>query len=487
MQDGQGVPCLCFSKSYIHGCKETSIITHLNHRFGYNDQRMIKRGELQVVTEKRLAAELIDFIDRSPTAFHAVSEMEAVLKNNGFKKLHLRDKWDLKQRGKYYVTANSSACIAFVIGEGSIAESGFKIIGAHTDSPTFCIKPYPEMSADGYLKLNTEIYGGPIINTWLDRPLSLAGRITVRSNNPLWPESKLVNIKGPLLVIPNLAVHLNRSVNDGIKLNAQKDTLPIIRLINDQLTPQNYLLKLLAREADLPEEDILDFDLFLYEHQKGSIIGSDQQLISASRIDDLAMVHAGLKALCGAKPKSGVNVLACFDNEEVGSSSKQGADSPLLATVLERIVLAENKNKIVLSSKHREDYFRAVANSFFISADMAHAVHPNSPERHDPVNKPRINCGPVIKINANQRYTSDSDSTAVFASICRENNIPYQTFVNRSDLRGGSTIGPITARHLNIRSVDIGNPMLAMHSIRELAGVKDHLYVYQAFVAFYSM
>ncbi len=440
-----------------------------------------------MLTENKLAFELLDFIDHSPTAFHAVSELKTVLDDNGFKQLDLKDKWDVKQGGKYYITVNSSTCIAFVIGDGSIEETGFKIIGTHTDSPTFRIKPFPEIISNGYLKLNTEIYGGPIINTWLDRPLSVAGRVTVRSSDPLWPETKLVNINKPLLIIPNTAVHLNRDINNGIKLNPQKDTLPIIKLIDEHFAYECYILKLLSKELNISDKDILDFDLFLYEYQKGCLMGADQQLISASRIDDLAMVHAGLKALCSAAPKSGVNVLVCFDNEEVGSRTKQGADSPLLATVLERIILAANKNKIVLSNKNREDFFRAAANSFIFSADMAHAVHPNSPEKHDPVNKPLINHGPVIKISANKKYTTDSESAAVFASICCDNNIPYQTFVNRSDMGGGSTIGPITATHLNIRSVDIGNPMLAMHSIRELAGVKDHFYIYKAFEAFYKL
>ncbi|MEG6615328.1 M18 family aminopeptidase [Peptococcaceae bacterium 1198_IL3148] len=436
--------------------------------------------------ELKLAEELIEFINQSPTAFHAVDRITKTLANQNFIELVPGDKWELKNGGKYYVTINQSACLAFVVGEG-VAENGFKIIGTHTDSPSFRIKPRPEMVDNGYLKLNTEVYGGPILNTWLDRPLALAGRVSLRSKNPLRPAHKLVNINKPVAIIPNLSIHINPKVNEGWHLNKQKDTLPMLQVVTAGFERNHYLLNLLSNQLKVKPNDILDFDLFLYEYERGSVIGLEQEFISASRIDDLSMVHAGLKALCSTTPTSGINVLACFDNEEVGSTTKQGADSPMLAHLLERIILCLNKNKIVLSNKSREDYFRALANSFLISADMAHAVHPNSPERHDPTNKPLINQGPVIKVNANQKYTSDSDSVAVFERLCTDNNIPVQKFVNRSDVRGGSTIGPISASQVNIRAVDIGNPMLAMHSIRELAGVKDHSYIISAFEAFYKL
>lgn len=436
--------------------------------------------------ETRLAKDLIDYIYKSPTSFHAIKEIHAMLNKAGFKELDFSEKWDIKKNCRYYVTTNDSACIAFVTGEGGVERDGFKIIGAHTDSPTFRIKPKPEIVENGYLKLNTEVYGGPILSTWLDRPLSLAGRVSIVSEHPLKPRTELVNINRPVLIIPNLAIHMNPKVNEGVSLNKQKDLLPMIKLINSGFEKENYMLELLAAELKLKPTDILDFDIFLYEYEKGCLLGYDQEFISSSRIDDLAMVHAGIKALCSTSPATGINVMVCFDNEEVGSTSKQGADSPLLANVLERIVLSTNRNKIVLGNK-REDYFRAVANSFFISADMAHAVHPNSPEKHDPTNRPLINHGPVIKINANQRYTTDSNSGAVYERICQQNDIPVQKFVNRSDVRGGSTIGPVTVSHVNMRAVDIGNPMLAMHSIRELAGVKDHLYVMRSFEAFYNM
>lgn len=427
-----------------------------------------------------LAEKLIDFIYESPTAFHAVKSVKNILLNNGFKELELRERWDLEKGGKYFVTKNDSAIISFAIGDGEIEEEGFKLIGAHTDAPSFRIKPNPEITVENsYLKLNTEVYGGPILSTWLDRPLSIAGRVALKSEHPLYPKKRLININRPILIIPNLAIHMNRKANEGIELNKQKDTLPLATLINEEFEKENFLLNLIAEELDVKIEDIIDFDLFLYEYEKGSIIGANNEFISSGRLDDLAMVHAGVHALVNTKPGRGINVMVCFDNEEIGSRTKQGAASPMLRTILERIVLALGKDK--------EDFYRALYSSFIISADMAHALHPNSPEKHDPVNKPIINKGPVIKINANQAYTTDSDSNSVYEMICQRAGIPVQKFVNRSDERGGSTIGPVSSSQLDIRSIDIGNPMLAMHSVRELGGVLDHYYVIKSFEEFYRL
>lgn len=430
--------------------------------------------------ELRYAEELIDFIYKSPTAFHAVDNIKESLKVDGFVELKEEEKWNLKKGGKYYTTKNDSALIAFTVGEGQVEEEGFKIVGAHTDSPTFRVKPNGEIISEGnYLKLNTEVYGGLIRSTWMDRPLSIAGRLVVKGENPLYPVTKLVNINKPILIIPSLAIHMNREANSGGELNLQKDTLPLVAMITEELEKENVLLKTLSKELNIPQEDIIDFDLFLYEFEKGAIVGLNQEFISSGRLDDLQMVHAGIEAIKKAPITKGINVMVCFDNEEVGSSTKQGADSDMLANVLERIVLCLGNGK--------EDFFRALSKSFIISADNAHAVHPNSPEKADPTNRPIINKGPVIKINANCAYTSDADSSAVYETICAMEKIPVQRFVNRSDARGGSTIGPISSTHINIRSVDIGNPTLAMHSIRELAGVKDHTYVTKSFVRFYSL
>jgi aspartyl aminopeptidase len=430
--------------------------------------------------EVALAQELVDFIYESPTAFHAVNMVKNMLKDSGFIQLLEADKWELVPGGKYFVTKNDSAIAAFVVGKGKIEETGFKIIGAHTDSPGFRVKPAPEMESEGcYLRLNTEVYGGPILSTWMDRPLSLAGRVTVRGNNVLFPQTRLVNIPEPLLIIPNLAIHMNRDVNKGVELNPQKDTLPLLSEINGKLEKRNYLLQKISEVLKMDATDIIDFDLFLYEYEKGGIVGLQQEFISCGRLDDLAMVHAGVKALLAAEATGGTNVLMAFDNEEVGSRTKQGGDSPFLAHLLERIVIAQKKGK--------EDFFRALSGSFMISADLAHAVHPNQGEKSDPVNRPKINQGPVIKISANQSYTTDSNSLAVYEEICKLAGVPVQKFVNRSDMKGGSTIGPISSSHLDIRSVDMGTPILAMHSIRELGGVRDHDYVLKSFIQFYNL
>lgn len=428
--------------------------------------------------ELEFAKELIDFIYESPTAFHAVETTKNQLEENGFTELKEEEKWKLQQGGKYYVIKNDSALIAFIVGTRT-AEEGFRIIGAHTDSPTFRIKPAAEIiSENHYIKLNTETYGGPILNTWLDRPLSVAGRVTLISEDAFHPTTKLVNIQRPILIIPNLAIHMNRNVNTGVELNKQKDMLPLLGLINESLEKGNCLINAVAKEMNVAAADIIDFDLCLYEYEKGTIMGLNDEFISSPRLDDLAMVHAGITALIKSEASNSTKVMVCFDNEEVGSTTKQGADSQLLSNILERIVLNLGGD--------REDFFRAISKSFMISGDLAHAVHPNVGEKHDPQNRPLINKGPAIKVSANMSYTTDSNSSAVYVQLCKGAEVPHQWFVNRSDERGGSTIGPISSSHLQIRSVDIGTPILAMHSVRELGGVLDHSYVTRSFEEFYK-
>lgn len=430
--------------------------------------------------ELEYARELIDFIYESPTPFHAVNNLKKELSTSGFVELKEDEKWELQKSGKYFVERNNSAIIAFVVGNSVVAKKGFKIVGAHTDCPTFRIKPNTEIvSENSYMKLNTEAYGGAILNTWLDRPLCIAGRVTLKSKDILFPKTELVNINRPILIIPNLAIHMNRSVNSGVELNKQVDMLPILGLINENLEKENYLVKLIAHELNVKSEDILDFDLLLYEYYKGCIIGVNNEFVSSSRLDDLEMVHAGLTALVNSKTSEATNVLVCFDNEECGSSSKQGADSQFLSDVLERIILSFGGD--------REDFFRALNKSFMVSSDAAHAVHPNRGEKADPTNRPHINNGPVIKINANQKYASDSNSISVFKEVCKKANVPFQTFVNRSDEVGGSTIGPISANHVAVRTVDIGTALLAMHSIREMCGVLDHSYVEKSLEEFFNI
>ena len=428
---------------------------------------------------KEFAQKLIDFVYDSPTSFHAVENGKEILTENGFTELKLRDRWEIEKGGKYFVTKNDTALIAFVVGNGDIEEAGLRLVGAHTDTPGFKIKPAPEMVAsDNYFKLNTEVYGGPILNTWMDRPLGIAGRVTLKGEDAFYPTNKLVNINKPLLTIPNLAIHMNRKVNKGIELNKQKDMLPLASMVNDEFEKEDYLIKMLAEELSVKPEEIVDFDLYLYEYEKGSIVGLNEEFISCGKLDDLAMVHAGIEALAVAPISESTKVMVCFDNEEVGSRTKQGAGSPMLKNVVERIVYGLGKDK--------EDFFRALYSSFIISADMAHAVHPNVPEKHDPTNKPIINKGPVIKISANQSYTTDSDSNTVFEMICDQADVPVQKFVNRSDERGGSTIGPISSSQLDIRSIDIGSPILGMHSVREFGGVEDHYYLLKVLKEFYS-
>lgn len=432
------------------------------------------------MNSKEFAKNLIGFIHNSPTAFHSVETSEELLKLNGFEKLDARSKWDIKKGGKYYTTKNSSAIIAFTVHTDNLKEDGFRIIGSHSDSPSFRIKPSPEMEVEKtYLKLNTECYGGPILNTWLDRPLAIAGRVVLKGESALRPTETLVNINRPICIIPNLAIHMNREVNEGFALNKQKDMLPLVGLLNDTLEKDNFLVKTIAKELGIKVEEILDFDLFLYEYEKGMLIGANEEMISCGRLDNLSMAHASLHALVDAKACNGVNVVAVFDNEEVGSSTKQGADSNMLINVLERISLSLGQT--------REDFFRSLYSSFIISADLAHAVHPNVPEKHDPTSRPVMGKGPVIKINANQAYTSDSQSIAVYKTICKQAGVNCQEFVNRSDVRGGSTIGPISSTHIDIPSVDIGSPILAMHSIRELGCVEDHMDIYKTFKVFYEL
>ncbi len=426
------------------------------------------------------AQDLIDFIYESPSAFHAVKSIKSIFLNNGYEQLCEGNRWELKKGGKYYVSRNDSAIVAFCVGTGLVAKKGFKIIGGHTDSPCFRIKPNPVIVAEGkYLKLNTEVYGGPILNTWMDRPLSLAGRVVIKGKDVLRPEAILININKPIMVIPNLAIHQNRNINKGIELNKQVDMLPLLSLVNETFEKDNFLLNIIADKLKIESSNILDFDLYLYEYEKGKIIGLENEFISSSRLDDLEMLHAAVHSLVNTKASEATNVLVCFDNEEVGSATKQGADSSFLSNVLERIVIAFGGD--------REDYFRSLHKSFMISADSAHAVHPNKGEKSDPTNRPIINNGPVIKINANQKYTSDGDSSSVFEGICKMAGVPVQKFVNRSDELGGSTIGPINSTHLGIRSVDIGTPVIAMHSIRELSGIYDHLYLNKSFEQFYNL
>ena len=422
--------------------------------------------------------ELKDFLDKSPVNFLAVKTISKRLEAAGFQRLDATKPMpEVKAGDQFYVTKNNSSLYAFRIGSKTLGDSGFHIICAHCDSPTFRIKPQGEIKCEGGLvKLNTEVYGGPILSTWMDRPLSLAGRVMLRGTDALHPQTRLLHIQRPLLIIPNLAIHFNRQVNDGVKLSKQKDMLPILGIINEQLEG-GILMNLIAEELKVCIKDILDFDLYLYDATPACTVGLHQEFISSGRLDDLSMVHAGLEALIAAnKTPEVTQVLAVFDNEETGSQTKQGAGSPFLAAMLQRIVLAQGGTQ--------DDWFRAIEQAFMVSADNAHAWHPNYSDKYDPTNHPQMGGGPVIKINAAQKYATDASSAAVFAEVCREAGVPCQYFVNHSDVAGGSTLGNILASSLPLKGVDMGNPIWAMHSCRETGSLQDHTFCIRAFTHF---
>ncbi|MDE5608726.1 MAG: M18 family aminopeptidase [Muribaculaceae bacterium] len=427
-------------------------------------------------------ADLMQFLDSSVCNLWAVETARQRLLAAGFEELDMRDAWSLRPAGRYFTVKNGTALIAFVVGAEFAPEKGCHIIAAHSDSPGFRIKPAPEMLADGrILKLNTEVYGGPILYTWFDRPLSVAGRLILRTDDPLRPLSRLVRIDRPVLTIPHLAIHYNRSVNEGNPLSRQKDMLPILAQLDETVSHRDYVLRLVAREAGVAPEEILDCDLLLYDTTPACRVGVDGEFITSGRIDDLEMVHAGLTALIetASRPSAVTRVLAVFDNEETGSATKQGAGSPLLYNILRRINASQGGDD--------ESFIRGVASSFMVSADNAHATHPNYPEKQDPTNHPTLGGGPVIKINANCKYMTDGDGAAVFRAVCDRAGVPCQYFVNHSDVAGGSTLGNILTGQLELRGVDMGAPQLAMHSVRETAAAVDVAYTIAAFSEFFSL
>ena len=424
---------------------------------------------------------LIEFLNESPVNFLAVKALKEILAGRGFREINAADSiGELKAGDQIFFTKNDSSLYAFRIGRKALADNGFHLICAHCDSPTFRIKPNAEMLCEGGItKLNTEVYGGPIMSTWFDRPLSLAGRVLIKTDDVMQPETRLLHIKRPLLQITNLAIHFNRQVNDGVKLSKQKDMLPLLGIVTDQLESGNMLMNVIAEELGVSIPDILDFDLYLYDIAPACTFGVHDEFISGGRLDDLSMVHAGLMALLATETQDTTQVLAVFDNEETGSQTKQGAGSPFLSTLLQRIVLAQGGNQ--------EDFFRSIEKAFMISADNAHAWHPNYSEKYDPTNHPMLGGGPAIKFNAAQKYASDAASAAVFMGICQKAGVPCQRFVNHSDVAGGSTLGNILAGSLPLRGVDMGNPVLGMHSVRETGSTADHLYCIKAFTEFYKL
>lgn len=485
---------------------------------------------------QKCAKDMLEFIDKSPTSFHAVANLRSALAKQGFGELRESEEWELRPGKGYFVTRNDSSLIAFrlpdreagegrtssqgggrnvpdeaqeatpqaatpqaaweigenvsqeqdtPLGEGteggksanaSMGCRGFHIAATHSDSPCFKIKESPEMGAENaYLKLNTEKYGGMILSTWLDRALSVAGRVAVKSKGGL--ETRLVNVEKDLCVIPSVAIHLTRGGSDKGEYNPQTDMLPLYA-DSDKGKKKNLLMKRVAKAAGVKPEEILGHDLFLYTREKGRIWGENGEFVLSPRLDDLQCVYASAKAFLESRPREYVNVCAVFDNEEVGSGTKQGANSTFLEDTLWRISEAMGLS--------RSGFLQLVAGSFLISADNAHAVHPNHPEKYDPTNKPYLNGGIVIKYHGSQKYATDAVSAARMKSICEKAKVPYQTYANRSDIAGGSTLGNISTSHVSVSSVDIGLPQLAMHSAVETAGVKDTKYAVDAFKAFFK-
>lgn len=427
---------------------------------------------------------LLSFLDASPVNFLAVKNLTEELQQHGYRRIDTTEALGTVKAGdKFFVTKNGSSIYAFQIGRKALAETGFHMICAHCDSPTFRIKPHAEIDCEGgIVKLNTEVYGGPIMSTWFDRPLTLAGRVIVKSKDVMSPTTLLMHVKRPLLQISNLAIHFNRQVNDGVKLSRQKDVLPILGIINDELEKGNLLMNIILEELNkqqtVAREDILDFDLYLADATPACTFGAHNELISSGRLDDLSMCFAGLEALLASQPTDTTQVLAIFDNEETGSQTKQGAGSPFLSYMLKRIALAQGGTE--------EAYYQAVERAFMISADNAHAWHPNYSEKYDPTNHPMLGGGPVIKFNAAQKYASDAYSASVFAGLCEKAGVPCQRFVNHSDVAGGSTLGNILASSIPLRGVDMGNAILAMHSCRETGSTADHEFCVKVFTQFYQ-
>lgn len=417
--------------------------------------------------KEKINEKLFHFIEQSPTSFHAICGCEEILKEKGFTKLSENEEWELTPQGKYYVTRNDSSLVAFAIPEGTF--KGFHMAAAHSDSPCFKVKENPEMEVEKvYTKLNVEPYGGLVYSSWFDRPLSVAGRIVMKEG------SKLVNVDMDSLIIPNMAIHLNREINKGFVYNPQVDLLPLM----GGKVGEKGLLHYLAHKYDIPKENILGHDLFLYTRQKPAYLGLNKEFIYAPRLDDLQCAFSIIMAIAEENPKEYVNVCAIFDNEEVGSCTKQGADSTFLEDVLERISECFYLGKGAMRQR--------LAESFLISADNCHALHPNHTEKADPTNRPVLNGGVVIKYNANQKYTTDGVSAAKIKMLCMDAKVPCQSYANRSDEPGGATLGNISAAHISVDAADIGLPQLAMHCSVETAGSEDTIYLYKMMKRYYG-
>ena len=426
---------------------------------------------------RALAQDLLNFIDASPSPWHVVETAKQHLLAQGFSSLSEADPWQLKAGAKYFVTRNDASIIAFTLGSEDLVESGFRIVGAHTDSPGLRLKPQAAFGSDGLVRVGVEVYGGPILATFTDRDLSIAGRVMVRTASG--HETKLVKFEDALMRLPNLAIHMNREVNDkGLKLDKQKELPLIFGESASGFEADQQFFAHIAKALKVEVHHILSFELNVFDTQKGAFWGAEQAYIANSQLDNLASCHAALTAMLASHNSATTNICALFDHEEVGSESASGASGSFLNDTISRIANATGLNA--------EDKQRALAQSFFVSADMAHAYHPNHPGAYEPCHHVMVNHGPVIKTNANQRYSTNADTAARFMTLCEKANVPFQQYAHRTDLGCGSTIGPIVAAQLGIASVDVGAPMWAMHSVRESAGVLDHSYMVAVLSALYQ-
>jgi len=413
------------------------------------------------------AKELLERIEKSTSPFHAVLTAGEDLDEAGFISLDFSGDWDmeLEYGGKYYVTVYDSTLIAFTIGGTMAAEGNLRLAMAHTDFPCFKVKPSPEMKQNGYGRINVEPYGGMINYSWLDRPLSIAGKVALKGEDAFHPEVRFVDFARPVATIPSLAIHMNREVNKGVEFNHQRDMLPIVEVLEESLGGEAFFMEALARECGAEVDEILDYELYIYQYEKGDLVGLNESMISSPRLDNITSVTACIKGLIQAQRDKGINMAVIFDHEEVGSRSKQGAAGQALPLVIERVYDA-----LGLS---RAQYLRDITDGFALSVDVAHCMHPNQPDKNDPTNPVKMNGGVAIKMAARQSYVSTCESVATVQQLCAMADVPCQKFVNRSDIPGGGTLGSIAAAYLPMQMQDVGVAMAGMHSARELMGVKD--------------
>lgn len=430
------------------------------------------------MNSKQTAIDLMKYISNATSPFHVVMESKRMLEEAGFQELDMRSTFQITRGGKYYVIPYGTSIFAFTIGNKVTDKQNFHIAAAHTDHPCLHIKPAAELAQKGYLKVNTEVYGGPILNTWMDRPLAIAGRVALKGENVFKPVIRYLDVKRPILTIPNLAIHMNREVNKGVELSKQGDMIPLIGLQHEGINESSFFIDFIAKELGVDKEEILDFDFYVYCAEEGTLCGMNEEFISSPRLDNLTSCFALTRAIISDTRDEGINLIALYDNEEIGSLTKQGADSALLQMLLGKLYNALGFDATVLNE--------AILRSFLISADVAHALHPNRMDKYDAINYSKFNEGVTIKISSNQKYTFDTEAVAILQQLCEKNGVPYKKYVNHSDLVGGGTLGPMISSWLPMKTVDLGIPILAMHSARELMGVHDQLHLEHLIAGFFS-